>query len=255
MKIIQVKNYEELSKKAAQIIIEKVQTTPEIKLGLATGETPEGMYQYIIEDHKMNGTSYDKITTFNLDEYVGLSSNYPNSYRHYMNTKLFNHINVMKSRTHIPHGDIQDGSRECIRYEELIEEHGGVDLQILGLGINGHIGFNEPGSSFQSTTHIVQLTNSTRQANARYFNDLTEVPTHAITMGIGTIMKSKQILLLVSGEGKKAAVNRFLQGKVNKDFPASILTQHPYVTIIADEEALQDVKSIGPTIEGAPYAK
>lgn len=238
MKIIQVKNYQELSKKAAEIIIRKVAENPAITLGLATGRTPEGMYKELVEDYLQNGTSYSGVSTFNLDEYVGLAGDHPNSYRYYMNSMLFHHINIESSNTHVPNGAAVDLVKECENYEELIQERGGIDLQVLGIGRNGHIGFNEPGSSFDSKTHIVKLTASTRQANAKYFSDVSEVPTHAITMGIGTIMRSKEILLLASGPGKKEAVARLLKGEVSNDFPASILNKHPRVTIIADQESL-----------------
>lgn len=238
MKIIEVKDYQEMSKQAAEYIIEKVHTTKKLNLGLATGGTPVGTYKNLIEDHKQNHTSYQHITTFNLDEYVGLSGNDCNSYRYYMNEQLFDHINIDKSNTHIPRGDVRDMEKECDNYERLIAEHGGVDLQILGIGSNGHIGFNEPGTSFDSRTHLIELAPSTREANARYFSSLDEVPTKAITMGIATIMKSKEILLLISGENKSASISELLHGEVNESFPASVLRNHPNVTIIADKAAI-----------------
>ncbi|MEH6955833.1 glucosamine-6-phosphate deaminase [Neobacillus drentensis] len=242
MRVIEVKDYQQMSNRAAEYIIQKVVQNPSIKLGLATGGTPMGTYKSLIEDHQKNGTSYQQVTTFNLDEYIGLSGNNKNSYRYFMNDQLFNHININKAKTNIPSGIAADFQEECHRYENLIARHGGVDLQILGIGANGHIGFNEPGTSFRSTTHIVNLADSTIQANARFFSRIEEVPTQAITMGISTIFKSKEILLLVSGEQKKDALFRLLNGEINESFPASVLKNHPYVTIIADKVAIADLK-------------
>lgn len=242
MKIIEVNDYQQMSNRAAEFIIEKVIQNPSINLGLATGGTPIGTYKCLIEDHKKNGTSYQKVTTFNLDEYIGLSGDNRNSYRYFMNDQLFNYIDVDKAKTNIPNGIAVDFQEECIRYEDLIDNHGGVDLQILGIGSNGHIGFNEPGTSFGSKTHIVELADSTIQANARFFDRIEEVPTKAITMGISTIMKSKEILLLVSGENKKEALFSLLNGEINERFPASVLKNHPCVTIIADKVATADLK-------------
>jgi glucosamine-6-phosphate deaminase len=242
MKLIEAKDYQEMSAIAAKYIIEKVRANPSIHLGLATGGTPVGIYANLIADYQKNGTSYRKITTFNLDEYVGLSGENPNSYRYYMDNQLFNHIDIEKAKTNVPHGDVTDIQRECADYEKLMENLGGIDLQILGIGSNGHIGFNEPGTSFDSKTHIVKLAPSTLEANARYFNNLEEVPTEAVTMGIATIMKSKEILLLISGESKKDALFKLLNGEVDESFPASVLKNHPCVTIIADEAALKGLK-------------
>lgn len=238
--MIKVDNYQQMSEKAAEYIIDRVTKVPGIKLGLATGGTPIGTYKHLIEDYQNNGTSYLNVTTFNLDEYIGLSGEDKNSYRYYMNDLFFNHIDINKEKTHVPQGDVGDMQTECLRYEELIAENGGIDLQILGIGSNGHIGFNEPGTSFQSKTHIVDLAPSTIEANARFFNQLEEVPTMAITMGISTIMKSKEILLLVSGESKKEALEKLMNGHVDEKFPASILKNHPHVTIIADKAAVAD---------------
>ncbi|ALC88551.1 glucosamine-6-phosphate deaminase [Bacillus sp. FJAT-18017] len=242
MRIIQANNYEDMSQLAADYIIGKVIAQPKIKLGLATGGTPLGVYQKITADHKKNGTSYQQVTTFNLDEYVGLSGQNPNSYRYYMNDNLFNHIDLQETNTFIPRGDAEDAEKECEAYEKLLAKHQGIDLQLLGIGANGHIGFNEPGTSFNSKTHVVQLAPSTRKANARFFNSSEEVPTKAITMGIATIMKSKEILLLVSGEQKSEALKRLLTGSVDESFPASVLKHHPHVTIIADKAAIAGLK-------------
>ncbi|WP_066068062.1 glucosamine-6-phosphate deaminase [Neobacillus soli] len=242
MKIIEVKDYQQMSKKAAEYIIDKVTMLPSIKLGLATGGTPIGTYKNLITDHQKNGTSYQKVTTFNLDEYVGLSSEDKNSYSYYMKDQLFNHIDIKQANTHIPNGEAADFQIECNKYEQLMTEHGGIDLQILGIGSNGHIGFNEPGTSFASKTHTVNLAPSTINANARYFNRLEEVPTKAITMGISTIMQSKEILLLISGESKRDALFNLMNGPVNESSPASVLKNHPNVTIIADEAAVSLIR-------------
>ncbi|MCM3114466.1 glucosamine-6-phosphate deaminase [Neobacillus sp. MER 74] len=242
MKIIEVKDYQQMSNKAAEYIIKKVIQNPNIKLGLATGGTPVGTYKCLIDDHQKKGTTYQKVTTFNLDEYVGLPGENKNSYRYFMNNQLFDYIDINKAKTNVPSGIAADFQEECHRYEDLINQHGGIDLQILGIGSNGHIGFNEPGTSFASKTHIVELASSTIQANARFFNKIEEVPTKAITMGISTIMKSKEILLLVSGEKKSEALFRLLNEEISENFPASVLKNHPCVTIIADKAAIADLK-------------
>ncbi|WP_393959680.1 glucosamine-6-phosphate deaminase [Priestia megaterium] len=243
MNIIQVKNYSEMSAKAADMLISKLHENPNINLGLATGGTPKGLYDRLIQDHNEHGTSYKHVTSFNLDEYVGMKPQDPNSYHYYMADALFNHIDIDVNNTYVPNGLADTPEEECRRYDEMIQNHGGIDLQILGIGQNGHIGFNEPGTSFNSPTHIVTLEESTRKANARYFNSLDEVPTQAITMGIESIMKSKEILLLISGEAKAEAMYQLLNGEITEDFPASILKKHPCVTIIADQEALAKVST------------
>jgi glucosamine-6-phosphate deaminase len=239
-----VKNYQEMSLAAAQYIINMLKNTPKLTLGLATGGTPQGVYQHLIEDHKKNGTSYEHVTSFNLDEYIGLSKDDPNSYYTYMYENLFKHINISLQQTNIPSGTNANLQSECEEYENKIQQNGGIDLQLLGIGSNGHIGFNEPGTSFQSKTHVVDLTQSTREANARYFTSIEEVPTQAITMGIHSIYNSKEILLLASGKAKQDAMIKLLNGDVTESFPASILKQHPNATIIADEEALLGVKDV-----------
>ncbi|MCH6268580.1 MULTISPECIES: glucosamine-6-phosphate deaminase [Neobacillus] len=237
MRILNVANYDEMSQKAAELVIERIRRNPHISLGLATGGTPVGLYAQLVRDHQLNHTTYQHVTTFNLDEYLGLSSDDPNSYRYFMDKHLFDHIDIQKTNTYIPSGDFKNPEQQSKDYEDLLRSKGGVDLQILGIGSNGHIGFNEPGTPFQSETHIVELTPSTREANARFFNSLHEVPTHAITMGIGSIMRSKEILLLISGDQKRDALMQLLRGEITENFPASMLKTHPNVTIIADEAA------------------
>lgn len=238
MKVIEAEDYQHLSELAAQFLINKVKANPKITLGLATGGTPEGTYKRMIKDHIENKTSYQKVTTFNLDEYVGLDENHPNSYHQYMVDHLFKDIDLPNTQSHLPNGAASDIHRECKNYEKLVQSAGGIDVQLLGLGSNGHIGFNEPGTSFDSRTHVVELAESTREANARFFETLDEVPHKAITMGISTIMESEEILLLVSGESKREALHQLLNEEVNERFPASVLRKHDQVTIIADQEAL-----------------
>lgn len=242
MNIIEVKDYEEMSEKAAEFVRNYVRRQPTINLGLATGGTPVGMYKQLIKDHQKNETTYKHVTTFNLDEYIGLLQGHHNSYRYFMNEHLFHHIDIPMASTHVPNGAAKDLQKECSDFEHLIKEHGGIDLQILGIGSNGHIGFNEPGTSFESRTHIIDLTPSTREANARFFGNCEEVPAQALTMGIGTIMNSKEILLLVSGENKRDAFFQLVHGEISENFPASILRMHPCVTIMADEAARGNVQ-------------
>ena len=242
MKLIEVKDYQEMSRVAADYLLSKVKTSVNLTLGLATGGTPKGLYEELIDDHQQNGTSYHHVSTFNLDEYIGLSRKHPNSYYQYMNENLFKHIDIDSENTHIPSGDAADPEKVSKAYDEKIRSHGGIDIQVLGIGSNGHIGFNEPGTSFESSTHVVELDQSTRKANARYFDSIDEVPTHAITMGISSIMKSREILLLVSGEAKRKALKKLVEGTISESFPASILNKHEQVTVIADEKALALVK-------------
>ncbi|MBU5267165.1 glucosamine-6-phosphate deaminase [Virgibacillus proomii] len=237
MEIIKVRNYEEMSKRVGEIVIDTIKQLDKPVLGLATGSTPEGLYQYLIEKHKNSEVSFKHVTTFNLDEYVGLEKDDINSYNYYMNEKLFKHLDIPREQTHLPDGNALDLNEEALEYEARIKNAGNIDLQILGLGLNGHIGFNEPGTSFTSRTHIVQLDESTRQANARFFISIDEVPTQAITAGIETIIESKQIVMLVSGENKAEALARLVNGEVSEDFPASILQKHDNVKIIADGAA------------------
>lgn len=234
MKIIKVSNYDEMSRAACEIVLEKVNTTKEFVLGLATGSTPEGLYKCLIHAHQVEKYSFQHVITFNLDEYLGLDENHPNSYHYYMKTKFFEHVDIPTNNIHLPNGMADNINDECQHYDEKIRDAGNIDLQILGLGVNGHIGFNEPGTSFKSRTHFVQLDSLTRKANAKYFHALQDVPQKAITMGIGNIMESKKILLLVSGVKKAAALERLINGEVGEQFPASILKRHKHVTIIAD---------------------
>ncbi len=238
MEVIVAKNYEDMSKKACAHIVSRIKEKPDLVLGLATGSTPIGLYQNLIAEYKNNNISFRRVVTFNLDEYVGLDGNDPNSYRYFMDHQLFNHIDIDKNNTFIPDGTAENIEEECKNYEALINKFGGIDLQILGIGRNGHIGFNEPGSPFNSRTQYIRLAESTRQANSRFFPSLDDVPTHAITMGIGTILEAKEILLLISGKGKQEAVRRLFTEEPNEDFPASAIKTHPKVFVFVDEDAL-----------------
>ncbi len=238
MEFIKVNDYQAMSERACSIMIETINRIKNPVLGLATGSTPEGLYQKIIEKFNEGMVSFQDVTTFNLDEYVGLEREDVNSYYRYMKEKLFDHVDIKLERVHLPNGAATDLEGECQRYERQIQQAGKIDLQILGMGINGHIGFNEPGTPFSSRTHVVELAASTREANSRFFPTLDDVPTQALTMGIASIMESKEILLLVSGEQKAEAIARLAEGDISEDFPASILRNHPNVTVIVDEGAM-----------------
>ncbi|PKC50441.1 glucosamine-6-phosphate isomerase, partial [Rhizophagus irregularis] len=190
-------------------------------LGLATGSTPEGLYRCMVQAYKGGKYSFQHVITFNLDEYLNLDQHHPNSYHFYMRKKFFDHVDISKKNIHIPNGMAEDIVKECRRYDEKIKSVGNIDIQVLGLGINGHIGFNEPGTSFTSTTHVVHLDEITRKANSKYFHNIQDVPYKAITMGIGNIMESKEILLLVSGKKKALALVKLINGEVCEQFPAS----------------------------------
>ena len=236
MKLIIVENYEEASVEASKVMLEVVKNNPTANLGLATGSTPIRMYELMIEDHKENGTSYKDIKSFNLDEYFGLEASHPQSYHYFMNKHLFSGIDIKSENVHVPNGagEIQES---CDDYNKLLAENP-IDIQLLGIGGNGHIGFNEPGTPFTEETHIVTLTEKTRQDNARFFdNDIQQVPTHAITMGIATIMKAKKVLLVAAGANKADAVKAMVDGKPDENWPASVLQKHDDVIVIVDEAA------------------
>lgn len=233
-KVIVTENYDELSKAAFDVMKEYLK--PGKVLGLATGSSPVGLYKNMIKDHQENGTSYQDIKTFNLDEYVGLPKEHSESYYSFMHTQLFDHIDIKEENIHIPSGlgDLEAG---CKAYDEAIDNCP-VDIQLLGIGSNGHIGFNEPGTPFALGTHVTDLKESTRKDNARFFDPLgEEVPTQACTMGLATIMKAKNILLVANGENKAQAVKGMLEGPISEDCPASILQNHPNVTVVIDKAA------------------
>ena len=234
MEVIIVKDYDAVSQKAFEVMKEVVTGKKEPVLGLATGSSPIGLYKNMIKDHKENGTSYADVRTFNLDEYVGIPRDHEQSYWTFMHENLFSGIDVKEENVHVPYGDTKADSEA---YEKAMEDVS-VDIQVLGIGANGHIGFNEPGTPFDEETHIVTLTEKTRQDNARFFEgDINKVPTHAITMGIATIMKAKKILMVATGENKADAIKAMVEGEISTDCPASVLQNHKDVVVIVDEAA------------------
>lgn len=236
MKIIIAKDYEELSARAAEIMLGVVRQRPDAVLGLATGTTPLGLYARMIADHKENGTDYSQVRTANLDEYKGLPKEHEQSYAYFMRQNLFDGLGICPAQTNIENGMAEDAEKECARYDKLLEELP-RDIQLLGLGSNGHIAFNEPGTPFGSGTHVVTLAESTVKDNARLFNDIAEVPRQAFTMGIRQIMQAKKVLILASGANKADAVYKMVKGDVTESVPASVLQLHPCCTLIADEAA------------------
>ena len=237
MQIYRAKDYEDMSKKAANIIASQIVLKPGCVLGLATGSTPIGAYKNLVEKYEQGDLDFSQVTTVNLDEYKGLPRENDQSYYYFMHDNLFDHVNVKPENTHLPDGTKEDSDEECARYEELIRTLGGQDLQLLGLGHNGHIGFNEPDAIFEKATHCVDLQESTIEANKRFFASADDVPKQAYTMGIGTIMKAKKILLVASGKDKAEIVKKAFFGPVVPQVPASILQFHPDVTIVVDEDA------------------
>ena len=233
MKIYQANSFQEMSRKAANILSAQIILYPNSVIGLATGSSPTGTYDQLTEWYNKGDLDFSGVTTINLDEYCGLCGSDPHSYRYFMDQHLFSRVNIDPARTHLPNGMAEDVEAECRRYDQLIASLGGIDLQLLGLGHNGHIGFNEPSAAFEKTTHCVELGESTRRANARFFGSLDEVPHHAITMGIKSIMQAKKILLIVSGEDKRDILHQSLFGPVTPNIPASILQLHPDLTVVA----------------------
>lgn len=234
MKIIKVKDEIELGIKASELVKEVLKSKTNPVLGLATGSTPETMYEQLVAAYQNGEISFKNVVTFNLDEYVGLDEANEFSYHYYMNEKLFDHVDIDKKNTYIPNGNAEDLEAECAAFESAIQKHGPIDLQILGVGLNGHIGFNEPGTPFTSRTHVATLEESTRKANSRFFTSLDEVPKYALTMGLATIMDAKKIVLLVQGEHKKAILHEIVHGDVTEEVPASVLKLHPDVVVITD---------------------
>lgn len=242
MKIYKAKDYKDMSRKAANIISAQVIMKPNCVLGLATGSTPIGTYDQLVEWYNKGDLDFSEVTTVNLDEYKGLPRTNDQSYYYFMHQHLFDRVNIDPERTNVPNGMEPDAEKECGRYEELIRSLGGVDLQLLGLGHNGHIGFNEPGEAFEKETHCVDLTESTIEANKRFFASADDVPKQAYTMGIKTIMQAKKILIVVNGENKADIVERAFFGPVTPEVPASILQMHNDVTLVGDEAALAKIE-------------
>lgn len=238
MHIVKAKDYSDMSRKAANIISAQVIMKPNCVLGLATGSTPLGIYAQLIDWYKKGDLDFSRVSSVNLDEYRGLTPDNPQSYHYFMQEHFFKFINIAPQHTHIPDGMEPDITKACNAHNQIIRQLGGVDLQLLGLGLNGHIGFNEPGASFEKETHCVDLAQSTIRANSRFFDSLSDVPTQAYTMGIKSIMMAKKILIAVSGPDKAEIVAQAFQGPVTPQVPASILQMHPDVTLVGDETAL-----------------
>ena len=238
MDIIRARDYEDMSLKAAGIVADLIRKKPDAVLGLATGSSPIGLYKALIDMYQMGELDMSGVTTANLDEYVGLSPDNEQSYRYFMDHYLFDHVNIDKARTFVLDGMAEDADAECRRYEALLSKIGERDLQLLGLGLDGHIGFNEPSEAFSDVTCCVELDQSTIEANKRFFSSAEEVPGKAYTMGIGTIMRAKKILMVVNGEAKADILEKVIRGPVCPGVPASILRFHRDVTIVADEAAL-----------------
>ena len=238
MRIYREKDYDAVSRRAASIIAAQVVAKPDCVLGLATGSTPVGAYRQLVRWYEQGDLSFKEVRSVNLDEYFGLAPTHDQSYRYFMQDNLFDHVDIVPENTNVPNGLAVDAGLECDRYERAVAALGYADLQLLGLGRNGHIGFNEPCADFPVATHLVDLTESTIEANARFFASAGDVPRQALTMGIGTIMRARKILVVVSGADKADAAARMIQGPVTPEVPASILQLHPDVTVVGDEAAL-----------------
>lgn len=247
MRILIHDSPEQLNEAAALLIAGLLQHKPDAVLGLATGSTPIGLYRELVGMHKRGLVSFREATSFNLDEYAGLPKEHSQSYFTYMNEHLFSHVDLPAERTNIPDGMAADLQEECTRYDAKLEAAGQIDLQILGLGHNGHIGFNEPDTSLQAGTHAVTLHEETRKANARFFDSIDEVPTHAITMGMAPILKARTVLLMVRGEDKAAIVERALTGPITTECPASLLQTHPNLVVMLDSGAGRNLHAIQAT--------
>lgn len=241
MKVLIVEDYDAMSRAASEIIKDIVVNKKNAVLGLATGSTPIGMYDLLVKDHEQNGTSYAHVSTVNLDEYVGLKPSHEQSYAYFMNLHFFDRIDINKNNTFIPNGVAPDSKAECERYNDLLNTHV-PDVQVLGIGSNGHIGFNEPGTSFESVTHVVNLTESTINDNSRLFADKNQVPVQAYSMGISNILRSKKIIIMASGANKANAVAAMVDGDISESCPASVLRNHPDVIAIIDRAAAKRIK-------------
>ena len=238
MRLIVAKDYADVSRKAANIIAAQIQLKPDCVLGLATGSSPVGTYKELIKKYESGDLDFSQVKTVNLDEYVGLPKDHDQSYAYFMRTNLFDHVNIDQANCNIPNGMNPDAAAECARYDAVIDGFGGADLQLLGLGPNGHIGFNEPGEAFELETHCVDLTPATIEANKRFFDgDVNQVPKQAYTMGIKTIMQARKVLMVANGAGKADIVKKAFFGPVTPEVPASILQMHPDFTLVLDAEA------------------
>ena len=249
MEVILASEYEEMSQTAAEIIAKAIHKKHDLVFGLATGDTPVGVYKKLIQLHKEQGLDFSKVKSFNLDEYIGLAPVHENSYNRFMWENFFSHINIDAGNVYVPRGDTEDTEEFCEWYERQIEKAGGIDLQVLGIGRNSHIGFNEPGSSFTSRTRVVSLHSETIKDNSRFFKKTEEVPHQAITMGIGTILEGRKILLIASGSNKAKICAKFIEGPLTDQMPASALQQHGDVTVVLDGEAASLLKKQDPCHE------
>ncbi len=245
MRIYSCADYQEMSRKAASIIASQIIMKPNCVLGLATGSTPIGTYNQLVEWCDNKELDFSQVRSVNLDEYRGLGPDHDQSYRYFMQTNLFDRVNIDVANTNVPNGKAEDPAAECARYDQVIQDMGGIDLQLLGLGRNGHIGFNEPDDVFQTGTHLVDLTESTIDANKRFFASEADVPRQALTMGVLAIMQAKTVLMVVSGADKAEAVAKSFSGPVDPQVPASILQLHPDVRLVADLAALSILKEKG----------
>jgi len=238
MEVVTAEDYDGMSKEAAKFIYEAIEKNPNITLGLATGSTPQKMYQYLAEMLNENNINLSNVHTVNLDEYVGLDADNAQSYHYFMLEEFFNKVNIPLENTHIPDGKNDDLEAEVANYEKIIADLGGIDLQVLGVGRNGHIGFNEPGTPFDSRTQVVSLTDVTIKDNSRFFDKIEDVPTQALSMGLETIMDAKSILFLASGEAKRDAVNSLINAEITEEIPVTILQKHDNLTVILDKDVL-----------------
>lgn len=250
MRIYQEADYEAMSLRAARIMAAEVVRKPECVLGLATGSTPVGAYRQLSQWNQEGQLSFREVRTVNLDEYKGLEPTHDQSYRYFMQVNFFDHLDILRENTHVPNGMAADADAECKRYDELIRSLGYADLQLLGIGHNGHIGFNEPGSAFVAPTHVVDLTERTIEANSRFFASADDVPRQAMTMGIGCIMAARRILMVVSGEDKAQAIYDAFCGPIDPKCPASILQLHPDVVLVGDKAALHKLVEAGVCVCG-----
>lgn len=238
MRIYVTEDYNAMSHRVASILAAQVMLKPDCVLGLATGSTPVGAYKQLVEWYKKGDLDFAQVRSINLDEYVGLAPTHDQSYRYFMQSNLFDHVNIVPDNTNVPNGLAENAAEECRRYNEVIHTLGPIDLQLLGMGHNGHIGFNEPADAFELETHVVDLTDTTIQANARFFASADEVPRQAMTMGIQTVMQAKKVLVAVSGKDKAEIVKKAFTGPVTPNVPASILQMHPDVILVGDKAAL-----------------
>ena len=237
MRVIVCENYEQVSKEAAKIIAAQVHLKPNCVLGLATGSTPVGAYNELVDMYKKGEIDFKDVKTFNLDEYYPIKRDNDQSYYYFMHDNLFNYINIPEESIHVLNGEVSDPEKECADYEKCIEAHGGIDLQLLGIGRNGHIAFNEPDENLVANTHVTALTEDTIDANSRFFADIKDVPTKSLTMGMASIMKARKILILINGAGKAQALKKMLSGEISTMCPATMLNMHSDVIVICDKEA------------------